>query len=154
MLRFGVIRACDSGLIIPRLNDLLSAVLAPLPGQQHMTSRVHYTILLFIYIDRPTSILGGSCFFLRWVEIPICPFPIWSMHEQFPTFASDFTARDSWESVLLVLCVGVLCFRAAHMDVCLWRWKAQRVRGLSLALSGAFSSRRGEMWPVVWIPFS
>lgn len=58
-----LIRACDSGLIILRLNDLLSAVLAPLPDQGHMTSGVHYTILLFIYIDRPRSILGGSVVF-------------------------------------------------------------------------------------------
>lgn len=41
------------------------------------------------------------------------------MHEEFPTFASDFTEGDSWEFVLLLLCMGVLCCRVVHMDVCL-----------------------------------
>lgn len=39
------------------------------------------------------------------------------MHKQFPTFASDFTNRDSWEFVLLALYVGVLCYRVMHEDV-------------------------------------
>lgn len=52
MLWFGVIRACDSGLIIQRLNDLLSVVLPPLPDQGHMTSWIHFTIYcLFIQTD-------------------------------------------------------------------------------------------------------
>lgn len=61
-----MIRVFGSGLIIQRLNDLLSAVLPPLPEWArggHMTSKVHYTLLLFIYIDGPRNILGGSVVF-------------------------------------------------------------------------------------------
>lgn len=37
--------------------------LPALPGQRHMTSTVHHTILLFIYKDRLRSIFGGSVVF-------------------------------------------------------------------------------------------
>lgn len=90
----------------------------------HVTSAIRQPhILLFIYVNRPRSILGrpvvSSFDDLKFL---FCPFPIWSTLGQFPTFASDFTRSNSWEFVPLALCVGVLCFRVTNVDVCIWRW--------------------------------
>lgn len=48
------------------------------------------------------------------------------MPEEFPTFASDVTNRDSWELAPLALCVGVLCFRVVHEYVWRLRWEVFR----------------------------
>lgn len=56
------------------------------------------------------------------------------MHEQFPTFASDFTKRFLGISPAGVVCVGVLCFRVMHEDVRRWKWVAQGVWGLSTSV--------------------
>lgn len=87
--------------------------LLPLPDRGHMTSTVHNTILLFIYTDGSRGIFGPVVFSFDDLKFLFVLFPF----EQFPNFASDFTNRNSWAP--LALCVGVLCFRVMHEDVCL-----------------------------------
>ena len=130
----------------------------------HVTSAVRQPhILLFIYVNRPRSILGrpvvSSFDDLKFL---FCPFPIWSTLGQFPTFASDFTRSNSWEFVPLALCVGVLCCRVTNVDVC--HWIEENTNWLIYVTfchtvpdqfsSEAVSCHQNEMWPFVWIPFS
>lgn len=155
MLWSCVIRVCGSGLIIKRLNDLLSTVLPPLPerarGGGHMTSKVHYTSLLFIYIDGPRNILGGSVVFsfddLKFLVVlflfGVC------MNSFLPLLSISQTQipgnLSRWK-----LHVGELCLCAMHWDEWLIRRKAQVVRGLAVLSGPTRNYQRPSEWNVTF----
>lgn len=84
-----------------------------------MTSTVHHTLLLFIYVDGSRSIFGGSdVFSFDDLKFLFVLFPFGLCTSSF-LHLLPISRRDSWEFLLLALCVGVLCFRVLLEDVCL-----------------------------------
>lgn len=74
-----------------------------------MTSAVHHTILLFIYMDGSRSIFGGSdVFSVGDLKFLFVLFPFGLFHGQFPTFASDFAERFLGTCSAGVVCGSVM----------------------------------------------